>query len=233
MCKLWNETVRSDVGLQYKQELSIAGLEDGDEEFEMDVSQRLNLLREHQKAWDNFDFTSELFVDLEQDCFFTCQEIQGGVLSQKATDRSITFIQIPSKIRGISHKKWSVENLDFEFTAYTFDPSQDLLVLFEPVSYAYIFIDKSHPSDILYIVTIHRLHGSSIHLLTLTDGSPHPAAENNIIQYELGYATVHADLRVSGAFLAMTWNARSLVVWAWGTGAVRLVCAFQVHPTII
>ena len=140
MCKLWDETIRSDIGLQYKQELAIADLENGDAEFGVDVSQRLKLLREYQKAWDNLEFTNDFFVDLERDNF-VAPELQGGVFSQKCSDHSIAFIRIPSKIRGIPHSEWSIEDVGFQFTHYTFDPSQNLLVLFEPLSYVHTSID--------------------------------------------------------------------------------------------
>ena len=115
----------------------------------MDISQRLELLREHQKAWENLDFTSDFRTYLEWFIPFTW-ELQGGVLSQQTANHSMMFIRIPSKIRGIPRKEWTIENLGFQFRNYTFDPSQNLLVALEHVSYVNISIDRLQLPHLIY-----------------------------------------------------------------------------------
>lgn len=129
ICRDWNKVIQYDVGLVYKQELAIAGMEDGDSD--MDVAERLRLLRMQQDAWDKLEFTHDEVIYMHPQTPHLSWELQGGILSQQTTFRSLTFHQIPSKIRGIPPMLWSINDLDIEFVDYGFDPSQDLLVLAE------------------------------------------------------------------------------------------------------
>jgi hypothetical protein len=56
-------------------------------------------------------------------------ELAGGVFATVSGD-TITFVELPSRIRGTSTHKWSYE-LGFEPRDIGMDPSQDLLVLVE------------------------------------------------------------------------------------------------------
>ncbi|KAK7692362.1 hypothetical protein QCA50_003987 [Cerrena zonata] len=200
VCRTWNEAIQCDLGLLYKQELAVAGLEDGNSET--DVAERLRLLRKHQEAWDNLEFTDDFVIDMHPHPFLSW-ELQGGVLSQQTTMRSISFRQIPSKVRGIAKKEWSIADLDIMFVDFGLDPSQDLLVLAEGS-------DLNNPD------------AHHIHLRTLTNGVRHPLASNSVLQYESKHPHYDHNIRISGDYLAICWEDCLLVVWEWKSGEIRL-----------
>ena len=129
VCRYWDEVIRTDVGLLYKQELAVAGMEDGD--ANMDVHERRELLKEHQEAWETLAFTDDRIIDNMRSQFLRTYELQSGIFSQQTDLRCLTFTQIPSKIRGIPLTSWSIDNLDIEIGDHAFDPLQNLLVIAE------------------------------------------------------------------------------------------------------
>lgn len=59
-------------------------------------------------------------------------ELYGGVLAQTTADGKICFYQLPSDMRCIQEKEWSVDgDMGFEIRDFGMDPSVGLLVLVE------------------------------------------------------------------------------------------------------
>lgn len=91
-------------------------------------TERLEILNRQEQAWDNARWSSEFELHMEDGGVW---EIYGGVLAQGTSPHSLTFTQLPSEIRNIPKKTWTVEKLPFNMRDFTMDPSQDLLVIVE------------------------------------------------------------------------------------------------------
>lgn len=117
-------------------------MEDGD--IDMDVTKRLNLLRLHQKAWDNLQFSADEIVELNAPVSGSW-ELQDGLMTQQIDSQTIGLAQIPSGIRGISAKVGSLDIPDVNNVYdYVFDVTQDLLVLAEPPNSSRYAISFQH-----------------------------------------------------------------------------------------
>jgi hypothetical protein len=58
-------------------------------------------------------------------------ELYGGVLAQATGRNLLSFRQLPSHFRGIEEKTWTVDISQSGVRDFTFDNSQDLLVIAE------------------------------------------------------------------------------------------------------
>lgn len=113
----------NDARLQYKIELLLAGMQDGPP-GDLPFSERLCMLRSHQKAWKTLSWTANESVTLMGGVW----ELVGGVLGLASDgNATIVFRQIPSQLRGIPGREWTFESPK-SFRDFTMDPSQDLLV---------------------------------------------------------------------------------------------------------
>lgn len=94
----------------------------------MNVVERLRTLKEHGDDWGKLRFTQDEIVDMNTpaNCVW---ELQGGVLTQARDERTLVFTQIPSQLRHIQKRTWTLDNLDVVVADYCIDPSQDLLVI--------------------------------------------------------------------------------------------------------
>lgn len=114
--------------LQYIIELALAKQIDGPLST-APSSGRLELLKNHQSAWENLEWSREVKIPMENGGLW---ELYGGVLAQSKDDGAIVFHQLPSDLRSIDAKTWTV-GPDFGMIVRDFamDSSQDLLVLIE------------------------------------------------------------------------------------------------------
>lgn len=92
------------------------------------ASDRLALLRDRQDAWARLEWSSRQEVQAPQNKKW---HLFGGVLAQLRTLDSITFVQLPSKFRGIESKEWTVNDVGFDIEDFKMDPSQDLLTMIQ------------------------------------------------------------------------------------------------------
>jgi hypothetical protein len=90
------------------------------------VGERLNLLKEHQTAWNTLSWKRVQCHGIPKSRY-AYHRCAGGIHAF-SSDRSVTVEQLPSIIRGIPEREWT---LDFPFTIddFAFDPAQDLLVV--------------------------------------------------------------------------------------------------------
>ena len=58
-------------------------------------------------------------------------ELYGNVLAQSEGKRTVHFKQIPSAIRGIEGKEWTIPDVGCNITEIGTDPAQDLLLVIE------------------------------------------------------------------------------------------------------
>ena len=88
---------------------------------------RIEMLRERQKAWNTLSWTTEDNVPVSGHSW----ELFGGILAQADGPSSIAFRQLPSKFRGLEQRDWKVGPLDFMFMDFAMDSGLDLLIAIE------------------------------------------------------------------------------------------------------
>lgn len=116
--------------MQYIIELAAAGQTNGPEVISGTTSSsRLEALKNHQSSWGSLKWSRELRIPMEDGGLW---ELYGGILAQSTEEgASLTFIQLPSDLRSIEEKAWTLADLGLVVRDFGMDPSQDLLVLIE------------------------------------------------------------------------------------------------------
>jgi hypothetical protein len=91
------------------------------------TSERLDLLRSYEASWKNFEWNEHntRFKPLG-----ATWELYGNVWAHGIGSDAIEFVQLPSHIRGIPMRQWTLR-FDFSVRDFTMDPSQNLLVMIE------------------------------------------------------------------------------------------------------
>ena len=91
------------------------------------TSERLNLLKSYETSWRNIEWNEHNTVLSPWGGLW---EFYGNVWAHSRGSDSFDFVQLPSRIRGIPMRQWT---LKFDYTVRDFgmDPSQDLLVTIE------------------------------------------------------------------------------------------------------
>lgn len=95
------------------------------------VSKRLEALRRHISVWQSLDWV-ETRTSMPYTPFGT---LEGGVYAY-GDEFSLSFIQLPSTLRGTNIRTWSHDDIGVLINYFTMDPERDLLVLIGPV---YVF----------------------------------------------------------------------------------------------
>ncbi|KAH8099418.1 hypothetical protein BXZ70DRAFT_943596 [Cristinia sonorae] len=209
--RLFKDIVDTDAYLQYKIELAVAGMEDGPPSSAT-PSERLQLLREHRKAWNEMRFNSSEDIPMSAGGVW---ELFGGVLAQGIPPKGMSFNQLPSKLRGIESKAWALHDLGVKIRDFGMDPASDLLVL----------VVKPPPESTTF----------SIHLRSMATGKPHPAASHAILEHTVDGLRFSFTIQPSGDYLGVFFESAEeeidseLVVWNWKTGKVEMVLALEAH----
>ena len=92
-------------------------------------SERLSLLRSYETSWKNMDWNEHNSFPVPASDG-SLWELYGNVWAHSRGDDIIDFVQIPSRLRGIPLRQWTLR-LDFPLRDFSMDPSQDLLVTIE------------------------------------------------------------------------------------------------------
>ncbi|OCH96054.1 hypothetical protein OBBRIDRAFT_743996 [Obba rivulosa] len=202
VCRLFLETINNAVALQYKIELGVARMEDGPPSL-LGAADRLALLKRHQQAWNTLKYSSIEWMPMLRGEVW---ELYGDVLAQARGSKVLCFWQLPSAIRGIEHKEWTLENFEFVIRDFGMDPAQDLLVLIQ---------SPRADSDDPY----------RIHLRHLSSGDRHTRAPNPAIftHSPHGSEDYSFTIQVAGDLLGVLFinhgdEDAELLVWNWKTG---------------
>jgi hypothetical protein len=111
------------VALQYRIALYASGMVDGPP-GRLTTLERLSLLRSYETSWKNLDWNAQTSLPIPDGNLW---ELYGNVWAHSIGADSIDFVQIPSRLRGIPLRQWTLK-LDSPMRDFTMDPSQDLLV---------------------------------------------------------------------------------------------------------
>jgi hypothetical protein len=87
-------------------------------------SERLSLLRTYESSWKTLDWNEHTSIPVPEG---NAWELYGNVWAHSRGDKEIVCVQLPSRLRGISMRQWTLE-FDFTLRDFGIDPSQDLLV---------------------------------------------------------------------------------------------------------
>ncbi|KAK7061681.1 F-box domain-containing protein [Favolaschia claudopus] len=201
--QLWTIFQQSSA-LQYKVQLEINGLQDG-QSGSCSSAARLELLKAHQAAWTNFNCSSSIQSTMSMGGNYW--ELVGNVLGTYSLENGFSFNRIPSAIRQIPSERWSLAELNIKVNDFSMDLSQDLLLVVE--------------------VTSSR--STVVHLLSLSTGRPHPLARNPQLSRDVDEprhsSSYQFQIRIYGEHIGLLTDAHDdtagLMVWGWKTGVMK------------
>ncbi|GLB41956.1 hypothetical protein LshimejAT787_1005560 [Lyophyllum shimeji] len=170
--------IESSISLRYHIQLHVADLIDNPF-CSRSKAERLRLLDTHQRAWNNVARSSVQEIPFTDGAgsasTLRAWELTNGTLGL-AENHSIRFVQLPSRLRGISQSEWVIASFDFVIKDFAMDKSQDLLVVIERG------IDAPGAQGFL-----------RIHIRSLSTGKPHPHAKEPTISRRVGVADADPD----------------------------------------
>jgi hypothetical protein len=125
------ELIQNSSLLQYHLELGRSGMEDGPLS-RLSIPERRERLQEHISAWACLRWSSWVhLLSIPHDAYVV-DIAPGGILTlMSRREGKITFIQLPSILRGISMRQWE-HCFPFVPRVCALDPSEDILVVVEP-----------------------------------------------------------------------------------------------------
>ena len=140
------QTVSESLLLRYAINLERNGYQDGPWTNEgpwKSTAARMDALHKHVHAWDNLDWKFTTITVPNGDVY----ELANGVYAQ-GNDRSVTCVELPSRIRGIAESRtWVHEDVGFVPRDLIIDPTQDLLVLLVE----YVFSNMVSVRQLMYM----------------------------------------------------------------------------------
>ncbi|KAF9462092.1 hypothetical protein BDZ94DRAFT_1261927 [Collybia nuda] len=212
VCKLFNTLINNTASLRLIIELYAAGQQDNFVDPPHGVgltpSDRLDALKRHQIAWEELIWVTEQRLPMLDGGLW---ELYGGVLAQNSPNGEIVFRQLPSEIRSIEERDWTIGGFDFIVRDFGMDPSQDLLVLVEDPKWS----------------GGHSDHTYRFHLRTMSTGADHPLALQPVICHiqekpnlQVSYA-IQISTEFLGIFLISAEEENELFIWEWKTGVIE------------
>ncbi|KAJ7129730.1 hypothetical protein C8R44DRAFT_777518 [Mycena epipterygia] len=150
VCRQFRHILQQSSALQYKIQLELAGLRDGQFIAGSGSAVRLDMLTAYQAAWASFEWTSTSTVEMAGNLW----ELVSNVLATYSANKGFSFNRIPSASRHVSPAEWAIANVPFTVTDFSMDLSQDLLLAVE----------------------FNASKSTVVHLLSLQTGRPHPLA---------------------------------------------------------
>ena len=197
-CKAARNIVQQSLLLQYKVACFVGGAVSNPSYVGMDTKELLDRLQAWHHAWCTLSWTGTSRISFPRAAFNPADRfsgskvsVKGSVLSVRSDDnRSITFSILPSLLRGISAKTWTIEDAGFVIEGFTHDYGQDLLVLEECRSVIYsFFICTLSKRDLRH--SLFKRVTTTVHFLTLSTSEPHPQATQKSVSF-----TSSTDLNV-------------------------------------
>ncbi|EAU92699.2 hypothetical protein CC1G_01744 [Coprinopsis cinerea okayama7 len=213
VCRDLKTLVDSTSVLQYKIELYATGTESSILD-NRNVASRLEKLKSYDKGWAQLAFSARDNIPMKRGGVW---ELYGGVLAQNSRMGTFYFNRLPSTIRGIKAKAWTMEPPSFQVRDFGMDPSQDLLVMIERPKWSRARGETTH----------------TLHLLSLENnpGQPHPLPrpENRVLHLVQGFRDpgFSYTIQVSGDHIGLLvitahYRLHEFVIWNWKTGNMLL-----------
>ncbi|KAF5375119.1 hypothetical protein D9758_000438 [Tetrapyrgos nigripes] len=216
VCKFIRELVDETANLVYKIELAASGNEDNGHNT-LPPSEKLAALKKHQMAWNNLNWTNETeYPTAANPTTGNLWELFGNVFAQNTQEGKFVFRQLPSGLRNIPEKVWTVQpDEPSGVRDFGMDPAQDLLVLLKaPV--------RENPNHYIYCKT---MSNGTKHPRVLHSGVIVQSQVNNL--YEVSYS-----IQISGDFVGLLClcapdfhggqGLNEFYVFNWKSGALQL-----------
>ncbi|KAH9162781.1 hypothetical protein EDB89DRAFT_2024253 [Lactarius sanguifluus] len=176
------------------------------------TSERLELLKNYSASWKNLEWNEHTTIPLPEGSLW---ELYGNVWAHSRGSDAIEFIQLPSRLRGIPMRQWTLR-FDYDLRDFGMDPSQNLLVTVENF--------RNAPEL------------CRIHLRSLSTGEKHPlAGSTGAVEHTLAVPNIVIDhwsysIRICRDYVGILFmerfentNDSELVVWSWRTGVRKLL----------
>ncbi|KAF8510622.1 hypothetical protein JB92DRAFT_433502 [Gautieria morchelliformis] len=210
ICRVFHETIRDTLLLQYRLELAVAGLEDGRTDCRLSIAEQLAQLKTFEQGWASLNFHQKLTVTLP---YRYKWKLRGDVLAAFKTP-VLFFTQLPSAVRGTPVHTWECD-VEVSIQQFAIDPAQDLAVL---VACAPTSDDE-------------EWHTFLIHLRTMSTGAPHLCATDAVLSCVPIFLNTPYDLsiQIMGEFLAVLYHTPAedsrdlLFIWDWKTGQLLIL----------
>ncbi|KAI0041250.1 hypothetical protein FA95DRAFT_713390 [Auriscalpium vulgare] len=202
-CRRFKTVVKNSLQIQYKIELGTSGMCEGPDARHLNAFEKLQRLRAYQAAragditFEELPFVPALFGDI----WLMRSSVTTLVLMSPENDGlRIDVQQMPSVMRGIEERHWSIKLADI-FTVAGFDASQDLLMVQK--------VDRGGN------------HACTLSILSLSTGERHPSAvfDSTREVHDSGHVEVFRD----HCAVACSEQRRScLAIWNWKTGSTKV-----------
>ncbi|KAI0320955.1 hypothetical protein OF83DRAFT_1168879 [Amylostereum chailletii] len=204
VCRTFSQVIGHSVILQYKIELTLAGMRDGPSSCHLPVSSRLLRIRDYALSWRDFAWRERISFEYRLDAFLDRSfALCGGIMAiSRETKTSLGFLQLPSSLRDIPSRTWEC-SYDEPYDNFLLDPEMDLIVL---------IVQPTPEEPNLW----------NFHLRTLGTGEVHPSVALSTITF----TAPSSDSREIHA-MSMDGNIgvlidKQFVVWNWRTGVKQL-----------
>ena len=207
-------------------ELDVSGLEDGDTECKLSTAERFAQLKTTEQGWDNLRFRQRHRARLPPSNIW---ELFGGVLAHGVLTpiaRGLSFIQLPSAVRGTDSHTWQHRDLGVDIRDFTIDPAQDLAVLIAQPDIVIscvglVILDCA--SCLIRYCRNPPLRKFLIHLRTMSGGGSHPSASDPVISCVASRDSLEYDfvIQIMGEYLAVLFHTPfpswedELFIWDW------------------
>lgn len=232
VCRVLWQIIDTSAELQYLLELySFGYVPPSNPRLDLSYTEKLSLLREHQRQWKTTVSTKVNTYPLRRTKtgysstydFYGGVYVRGSSLHSGGHTRCLDMYQFPSVNRGVEWKQWSHSDLGVDVRDFAMEPDYDLLVLMELND---IVPDRSAPEG-----APNATQYFTIHIRSLETNQPHPDAGRATIAYNCPAWTGSGCsfyFQVVGRYLAVVFlisgnrparsHAHRLTVWDWTTG---------------
>ncbi|KAF8578725.1 hypothetical protein K439DRAFT_1638566 [Ramaria rubella] len=212
-CRFFHDTIKQAIALQYRMELTVAGVEDTNAAPNLPVAQRLTQLQTIEDGWDYLRFRKTHRVKKHPSNLW---ELFGGVLVHglgSPRTRGLAFMELPSAVREMPGRTWSIPDTGVDIRDFGIDPGQNLVVLISAIPFAV------NAPTAEYMV----------HLRTMNYGASHSQATAAILSCEVPACLARRNfvIQIMDEYLGVLFHTGEgpsydqLRIWNWKSG--RLV----------
>lgn len=142
VCTLLNEVITTNVNIQYKLELEIAGMKD-EPQNSLSTSEKLGKLKELQKIWLVPRFSNEFIVSCGRNPFQRIGDTVFQLIYSEPAPGMTSCIQAPSRLKSIKRRDWTET--------------------YGPFSFPPLHVEVDHEQDLLVAVEGRKIEGSVVH----------------------------------------------------------------------
>ena len=237
MNRSFRDVIDGSPEAQYSIDLYAAGLEPVYEGPSLTLADRREQLARYRSHWDSLKWVEQTSLSLPRNLGWT---LEGGVICFRLSANSSTtdyrFIQLPSVLRRIPLREWTLHGLPNVHHSPGLLPEEDLLVVFSRVENDRRYVKLVFNASCFYAFKFYR--SFTMQLRRMSDGQVHPSALVPIIngpEYGRDESVRSIKIKITSSRLAVAVLASRLlflrnpgpvfhfIVWDWRTGVKHVV----------